>query len=148
MVALAPYRQAVINFSTPIILGLATALFWQGDWRHSILTVGICLYGVVNLQFGLYLNRLLSDALRARLLGNLIHNALKFTPLGGVVVLARSSGNNISLEVWDTGCGIDPAESSRIFDEFCQVGNQKRDRAKGLGAWQLSNALRRCRRHP
>ncbi len=66
-------------------------------------------------------------------IGNLVHNALKFTPQGGVVVLARSSGSFVSLEVWDTGCGIEPEETSRIFDEIYQVGNQVRDRAKGLG---------------
>jgi signal transduction histidine kinase len=72
-------------------------------------------------------------ALVERLLGNLIHNALKFTETGGVVVLARTRQGQVSLEVWDTGRGIAPPELGRVFDEFYQVGNQERDRSKGLG---------------
>jgi signal transduction histidine kinase len=72
-----------------------------------------------------------------RLLGNLIHNALKFTDRGGVTVLARTAHNaqdpQISIEVWDTGAGMAATELPRIFDEFYQVGNLERDRSKGLG---------------
>lgn len=68
-----------------------------------------------------------------RMLGNLLHNALKFTKTGGVVVVARSRGANISVEVWDTGSGIDAAELPQIFDEFYQLDNPERDRNKGLG---------------
>ena len=72
-------------------------------------------------------------ALIERMLGNLVHNALKFTQMGGVIVLARTRGQNVSVEVWDTGRGIDEKEVPRIFDEFYQVGNLERDRSKGLG---------------
>ncbi len=72
-------------------------------------------------------------ALLERLLGNLVHNALKFTQAGGVAVLARTRHDQVSVEVWDTGGGIDPHELPHIFEEFYQVGNRERDRAKGLG---------------
>jgi signal transduction histidine kinase/CheY-like chemotaxis protein len=72
-------------------------------------------------------------ALLERMLGNLVHNALKFTQTGGVVVLARTRGQNISVEVWDSGRGIEEKDVPRIFDEFYQVGNLERDRSKGLG---------------
>lgn len=82
-------------------------------------------------------------ALLERLLGNLIHNALKFTSHGGIVVVARASRAasdpriagqmGVSIEVWDSGMGIAPAEIPRIFDEFYQVGNAERDRSRGLG---------------
>ena len=72
-------------------------------------------------------------ALLERLLGNLIQNALKFTQAGGVTVVARSADQKVSVEVWDTGCGMQAQELTRIFDEFYQVGNQERDRAMGLG---------------
>jgi signal transduction histidine kinase len=72
-----------------------------------------------------------------RLLGNLIHNALKFTKNGGILVVARtiyrSNGTQISIEVWDTGVGISNEELPYIFDEFRQGFNSDRDRAKGLG---------------
>ena len=72
-------------------------------------------------------------ALLERLLGNLIHNSLKFTSIGGVVVVARTVGNHVSLEVWDTGSGIAQHELPHIFDEFYQAGNRERDRSMGLG---------------
>jgi signal transduction histidine kinase/ActR/RegA family two-component response regulator len=72
-------------------------------------------------------------ALLERLLGNLVHNALKFTTKGGVVVLARTRGASVSIEVWDSGAGMDVQELPLIFDEFYQVGNQERDRSRGLG---------------
>lgn len=76
----------------------------------------------------------LADAsLLERLLGNLVHNAIKFTATGGVTLLARTRGSQVSIEVWDTGQGMQAQEHSRIFDEFYQVGNQERDRARGLG---------------
>jgi CheY-like chemotaxis protein len=72
-----------------------------------------------------------------RLLGNLIHNALKFTQSGGVLVVARtlykSNGTQISIEVWDTGVGVSNEELPYIFDEFRRGNNSDHDRAKGLG---------------
>ena len=77
-------------------------------------------------------------ALLERLLGNLIHNALKFTHSGGIVVVARSKKSTsgvlgTSIEVWDSGAGMPAPELPRIFDEFYQVDNAERDRSKGLG---------------
>ncbi|MBK6336256.1 MAG: response regulator [Betaproteobacteria bacterium] len=68
-----------------------------------------------------------------RILRNLVANALKYTQRGGVLVGCRPRGGGVSIEVWDTGPGIPPAEQSRIFEEFYQIGNAERDRAKGLG---------------
>ena len=73
------------------------------------------------------------SALTERLLGNLIHNALKFTRDGGITVVARSVGRHSNIEVWDTGIGMPPSELPSIFDEFYQIGNNERDRSKGLG---------------
>lgn len=71
--------------------------------------------------------------LMERLLGNLVHNALKFTQHGGVVLVARTRGHRVSIEVWDTGAGMAANELPRIFDEFYQLKNPERDRSKGLG---------------
>ena len=73
------------------------------------------------------------SVLLERLLGNLVHNALKFTNQGGVVVVARTRNQQISVEVWDTGMGINAHELPRIFEEFYQLGNLERDRSMGLG---------------
>jgi CheY-like chemotaxis protein len=68
-----------------------------------------------------------------RILGNLIANALRYTPAGGVLVGARRRGDRVVLEVLDTGIGIPPEQQQRVFEEFYQVGNPGRDRRRGLG---------------
>jgi signal transduction histidine kinase/CheY-like chemotaxis protein len=68
-----------------------------------------------------------------RILSNLIQNAIKYTRDGGIVVVARTAGPNVNIEVWDTGIGIPEAELPRVFDEFYQLHNPERDRNRGLG---------------
>lgn len=72
--------------------------------------------------------QLLSD-----ILANLVSNAVRYTRTGRILVGCRLRGALVRLEVRDTGVGIAPAEIDRIFDEFYQIGNQARDRRKGLG---------------
>lgn len=68
-----------------------------------------------------------------RILRNLVHNAIRYTSHGGVVVGARRRGNRLNVEVWDTGIGIAADDQAKIFEEFYQVGNPERDRSRGLG---------------
>jgi two-component system, sensor histidine kinase len=68
-----------------------------------------------------------------RILSNLVHNAIRYTREGGVIVVARTRRAGISLEVWDTGEGITEEELPKIFNEFYQVDNPGRDRTRGLG---------------
>jgi len=68
-----------------------------------------------------------------RILANLVHNAIRYTQEGGVIAVARTRHDRISLEVWDTGAGISSEQLPYIFNEFYQVENQGRDRSKGLG---------------
>ena len=70
----------------------------------------------------------------ARILGNLIGNAIKFTESGGVRIEAHKNGTGtVQISVSDTGVGIAPEHISHIFDEFFQLRNPERDRAKGSG---------------
>jgi len=74
-----------------------------------------------------------------RILRNLIGNAVRYTPCGGVLVGARRVGPKdggqagVRLEVWDTGPGIAEADREAVFEEFYQLSNPDRDRTKGLG---------------
>ncbi|HET6789028.1 MAG TPA: ATP-binding protein, partial [Aquabacterium sp.] len=64
---------------------------------------------------------------------NLIGNAVRYTQQGGVLVGVRHRGDRLSIQIWDTGAGIAPADQARIFEDFVQLGNPERNQAKGLG---------------
>ena len=68
-----------------------------------------------------------------RILRNLVGNALRYTEHGGVLLSARRQGDQMRLQVWDTGEGIAGSDLPLIFDEFYQVHNAARDRTQGLG---------------
>jgi PAS domain S-box-containing protein len=74
----------------------------------------------------------LADADRVvQVFSNVIGNAMKFAPAGGVIgVRAGFAPDGVLFAVSDTGPGIDPAEIGRVFDRFWQGG--RRDRG-GLG---------------
>lgn len=69
----------------------------------------------------------------AQVLLNLVGNAIKFTDAGKVEVRAAQDGSEFSLEVADTGPGVDPEDQERIFDEFQQVDNTSTRRKGGTG---------------
>jgi signal transduction histidine kinase len=64
---------------------------------------------------------------------NLIGNALKFTPAGGLVEFsARHRGNEVEFSVSDTGPGIPQDQLSHLFDRFWQASATDK-RGAGLG---------------
>ncbi len=78
--------------------------------------------------------RLFSDEnLLLTLLRNLVGNAVKYTKRGGVLICIRRRGDRALIQVWDTGIGIPAEQTDSIFEEYFQVGNPERDRAKGVG---------------
>ncbi|MDR6227016.1 HAMP domain-containing sensor histidine kinase [Desmospora profundinema] len=71
-----------------------------------------------------------------QILHNLIRNALRHTPEGGMVRLAamRQSGSRLEVRVSDTGSGIDPEELAHIFQRrFRGDGQIVGDQGGGLG---------------
>ena len=79
-----------------------------------------------------------ADATRLRqILTILMDNAVKFTPAGGTVtVRAREyekDGSMMLVEVTDTGCGIKPEETERIFEHLYQVTDPGSAGRRGLG---------------
>lgn len=68
-----------------------------------------------------------------QILRNLVSNALRYTETGGVLVTARRRRRHVWIQVWDTGIGIPPDQQGAVFEEFVQLHNPARDRARGLG---------------
>ncbi len=69
-----------------------------------------------------------------RVVDNLIGNALKFTPRGGMIAVSlRGADGQVMLEVADTGIGIDPEHRERIFERFYQVNGTTRRTHGGCG---------------
>jgi two-component system sensor histidine kinase BaeS len=75
---------------------------------------------------------LTADVARLRqALGNLVTNAIRYTPSGGsVTVRAAGDGDHVTLEVEDTGIGLRPEEIERVFERFWRA-EQSRSRARG-----------------
>ena len=71
--------------------------------------------------------------LLARIVRNLVANAVRYTERGRITIGCRRRGEQVSVEVWDTGPGIPAEKHAEIFQEFAQLGNPERDRRKGLG---------------
>ena len=69
-----------------------------------------------------------------QLVGNLISNALKFTPAGGrVVARAFVDGGKAVVEIADTGIGIPPGEQSRLFQRFFRSSTATEQAIPGTG---------------
>jgi two-component system, NtrC family, sensor histidine kinase KinB len=66
--------------------------------------------------------------------GNLLSNALKYTPPGGkVTVFALAEKNGVLFSISDTGKGIPDQYLPRIFEQFFRVPNQEKETGAGLG---------------
>lgn len=79
--------------------------------------------------------------------GNLVNNAVKFTPEGGQITIsaehmsAASSGNfpppdrgyDVMISVADTGPGIDLAQLDSVFERFSQIGSHLNRLQSGIG---------------
>ncbi len=79
-----------------------------------------------------------------RVLGNLLSNAIAYTPVGSVTLgcVAGAAGDHV-VDVSDTGIGIPDASRDEVFGEYVQLGNAARDREAGLGLG-LSIVRRLC----
>ena len=69
-----------------------------------------------------------------QMIGNLIHNAIKYTPDGGHIrVLVDVEGGDAAIRVIDDGHGLAPEAIERIFDHFTQVDSSLDRTSDGLG---------------
>jgi CheY-like chemotaxis protein len=67
-------------------------------------------------------------------LGNLLHNACKYTPAGGRISFrAERAGDTVIWRVKDSGIGMPPDQVSTIFEIFSQLGRSLERQQGGLG---------------
>jgi len=69
-----------------------------------------------------------------QVVGNLFHNAIKFTPAGGQIILsAKPQNGNVLFCVSDSGIGIPAEELPRIFERFYKTDRARAGGGTGLG---------------
>jgi signal transduction histidine kinase/CheY-like chemotaxis protein len=68
-----------------------------------------------------------------QILLNLVSNAVRYTPAGGIVVGCRRAGDALRIDVCDSGVGIAPDQQRSIFSEFYQVATPEKHSKAGLG---------------
>jgi len=74
------------------------------------------------------------SALFERAVGNLVDNALRFTPANGSIQIAIAEhAANFEVAVSDTGCGIAPEHLPRVFDRFYRAESSRGSDGAGLG---------------
>ena len=67
-------------------------------------------------------------------LGNVVHNAIKFTPQNGhVTIRAIDEAEYVRIEVQDSGPGIPPHDITRIFERFFRGDRARVGAGTGLG---------------
>ncbi|MFC9970794.1 ATP-binding protein [Spirillospora sp. NPDC127200] len=77
--------------------------------------------------------RLVTDEMMlTRILRNLISNAIRFTPEGGVTVTVRTEADRLAVKVADTGVGIAPEHQQQVFEEFYQTPGTQGGTGLGL----------------
>ena len=69
-----------------------------------------------------------------RILGNLLDNAIKFTPPGGTITITvNGNAKEVSIGIKDTGVGISNEDTSRIFEKFFRADKSRSEAGSGLG---------------
>lgn len=86
---------------------------------------------LLTLEMDEHLNPILCDRTRIRqVILNLLSNAARYTDHGGITVRVTENDNSVLIAVTDTGPGILPTDTERIFEPFCQ-GTEQIWRDKG-----------------
>lgn len=68
-----------------------------------------------------------------QVIGNLVDNAIKYTPQGGITVDVATDGPTARLKITDTGIGIDSADISKLFNKFTRAKDANKTNVIGTG---------------
>jgi signal transduction histidine kinase/DNA-binding response OmpR family regulator len=113
----------------PVDLGHETAEL-AGAFSAAVERVGLTLTIDVDVvREPVYLDR----EMWAKVVLNLLSNALKFTFTGGITVTVRDANGHAEVAVTDTGTGIDPAEQEHLFERFHRIAGAQSRTHEGSG---------------
>ena len=116
----------IASFDLSTAIGDALTLIRERASRHLI-----TVESHIDEQFGEFVA---DERKFKQILLNLLSNATKFTPDGGMVsIWAIRDGDSIRVSVKDTGIGISSEDQEKIFDEFQQVGSPEERAQVGTG---------------
>jgi len=68
-----------------------------------------------------------------QVVGNLIDNAIKYTPTGGMSVSIRKEGNAVHFSIKDTGIGISAEDIPKLFNKFTRAKDANKQNVIGTG---------------
>jgi signal transduction histidine kinase len=68
-----------------------------------------------------------------QVIGNIIDNAIKYTPKGSITIEASTSYNRAYIRITDTGVGIDPGEIGKLFNKFVRAKDANKTNVIGTG---------------
>lgn len=106
---------------------------YNADYGHTL-----------NLQLDSHHDLIGSDTELASAFGNLITNAIKYTPSPGTITIAwQDRGHEAVFSVQDTGIGINPKHLSRLTERFYRVdsGRSRENGGTGLGLAIVKHVL-------
>lgn len=84
-----------------------------------------------------------------RMIRNLLVNSIRYTKTGGILLGCRRRGDQLVIQVVDTGIGIAPDRQEMIFEDFYQIDNPAREGSRGLGlGLAIVSRLGRLLDHP
>ena len=120
--------QTILNDRTDFLLDeqlRQSVLVTQQKWREKLLTfdadIAPCRYNG-------------SEALLKEIWLNLLDNAAKFSPEGGVIgVTLRIEQGSVVVSITDQGCGMDEETRRHIFEQFYQGDTSHKTQGNGLG---------------
>jgi two-component system phosphate regulon sensor histidine kinase PhoR len=95
----------------------------------------------VELEIADDVKALVDETMIGRVIGNLLHNAIKFTDTGHITILADPADIRadeagdawITMRVADTGIGLPPQEIDRIFERFYKIDQARSRKKSGTG---------------
>lgn len=78
----------------------------------------------------------------SRVIGNLLSNALKFTPKGGsVLISAFLRHGDLHIVVKDSGCGMEPSDVQKLFTKFSRLEQHREVSGTGLGLFVVKSIV-------